>query len=74
MELSKFDIEYYPWGAIKGQAIVDFIAKYTHMLEDEFQAQEDQTGETEATKTTWMFYVDGSSTSKSIGGVLPWLL
>ena len=29
IELSKFDIQYYPRTAIKGQIVVDFITEYT---------------------------------------------
>ncbi|MDN8878207.1 hypothetical protein Q0O35_13940, partial [Staphylococcus aureus] len=36
--------------------------------------QENQLGETETTETTWMLYVDGSSTSKFTGGESSWLL
>ena len=31
IELSEFDIQYLPHTTIKGQAIVDFIAKFTNM-------------------------------------------
>ena len=34
IELSQFDIEYYPRTAIKAQALVDFIAEFT-LLEDD---------------------------------------
>lgn len=67
VELRKFDIEYHPWGAIKGQVIANFIAKYTHMPEGETWAQEEQPGKAKATQVTWILYVDGSSTSKSVG-------
>ena len=30
IELSEFDIQYRPWTTIKGQIIVDFIAKFTN--------------------------------------------
>ena len=31
IELSEFDVQYRPYTTIKGQAIVDFIAKFTNM-------------------------------------------
>ncbi|KAJ4719042.1 Retrovirus-related Pol polyprotein from transposon opus [Melia azedarach] len=34
MELSEFEIHYRPWNAIEGQAIADFIAEFTHDLEN----------------------------------------
>ena len=34
IEISQFDIEYYPRTAIKAQALVDFIAEFT-LLEDD---------------------------------------
>jgi len=30
IELSEFDIQYYPRSAIKGQVVVDFIAEFTN--------------------------------------------
>lgn len=68
VQLSELDIEYHARGAIKGQVVTDFIAEYTHTPKDEARAQGDQPGETKATKTTWMLYVDGCSISKSAGG------
>lgn len=68
MKLSEFDIEYHPWGAIKGQAIADFIIEYTHMPEGKARAQEEQPSKAEATQATWILYVDGSSTNKFAGG------
>ena len=34
IELSQFDIEYYPRTAIKAQALVDFIAEFTFPEDD----------------------------------------
>lgn len=39
-ELSEFNIEYHPWGAIKGQAIANFIIEYTHALGEESEMQD----------------------------------
>ena len=58
IELSQFDIEYYPRTAIKAQALVDFIAEFTSPKED---------GLTEGIRR-WMIQTDGSSAQKK-GGV-----
>lgn len=57
-------------GAIKGQGVVDFIAEYTYSPEDEARMQEDQLRKTKMIETTWMLYVDDSSTNKFAGGVV----
>ena len=31
IELSEFDVQYYPYTTIKGQAVVKFIVKFTNM-------------------------------------------
>ena len=51
IELSQFDIEYYPKTAIKEQALSDFISKFTLPDEDSF---------TNKTKR-WTIQSDGSS-------------
>lgn len=71
VELSEFDIDYHPQGAIKGQAMADFIAECTHMSKGEVQEQKEQPGEAEATQEIGMLYVDGSSTIRfARGGVI----
>ena len=40
IELSEFDIRYYPRTAIKGQVVADFIAEFTNM---EDQGEEEHT-------------------------------
>lgn len=42
VELSEFNIKYHPRGAIKGQTVMYFFAKYTRTLRYEFEAQEEQ--------------------------------
>ncbi|XP_075654519.1 uncharacterized protein LOC142624692 [Castanea sativa] len=56
IELSEFDIQYHPRTAIKGQAIVDFIA--------EFASAEDEGAE----NPQWSIFTDWSSNKKA-GGV-----
>ena len=58
IELSQFDIEYLPRTAIKAQALVDFIAEFTFLDEDNL------TNEAER----WTIQTDGSSAQKR-GGV-----
>jgi hypothetical protein len=61
IELSEFDIQYVSWNAIKGQALVDFLAEFTNMQEPEVWPKDQ----------TWVIYVDGSSTKKNGGdGIL----
>ena len=50
IELSKFDIQYRPRTAIKGQIVTDFIAEFTH---DEDKGAEES--------PHWSIYTDGSS-------------
>ena len=50
IELSKFDIRYYPRTAIKGQVVADFIAEFINM--------EDQGAEEH---TQWSIHMDRSS-------------
>ena len=57
IELNKFDIQYRPRTAIKGQIVADFIAEFTH---DEDKGAEES--------PHWSIYTDGSS-NKQAGGV-----
>ena len=50
IELSEFDIQYRPWTTIKGQIIVDFIAKFTN---DEDKGAKES--------PLWSIHTDGSS-------------
>ena len=56
VELSKFDIEYRPRTAVKGQVVADFIAEFT--LRDGQVAEE---------KGQWNIYIDGSSNRRAEG-------
>ncbi|XP_024028609.1 uncharacterized protein K02A2.6-like [Morus notabilis] len=63
VELSQFDIKYVPRTAIKGQALVDFLAEFSH------RPVPATSGEVEVTK--WKLYVDGASSENGSGaGVL----
>lgn len=66
VEISEFDIEYHPRGAIKGQAVADFIAEYTYDPTTEPRDQDDPAPERDA--QGWVVNVDGSSTRTSVGG------
>ncbi|XP_057760836.1 uncharacterized protein LOC130981249 [Arachis stenosperma] len=58
IELSEYDIQYQLRGALKSQALVDFVA--------EFMADEPN-----PTKNTWTLYVEGASNNKGSGaGIL----
>ncbi|XP_016191477.1 uncharacterized protein LOC107632294 [Arachis ipaensis] len=58
IELSEYDIQYQSRGAIKSQALADFVAKLT---QEDTSPQEDP----------WTLYVDGASNSKGSGaGIL----
>ena len=56
IELSEFDIQYYPRTTIKGQIVANFIAEFTH---DEDKGAEES--------PYWSIYTDGSS-NKQAGG------
>ena len=58
IEFSQFNIEYHPWTAIKAQALVDFIAKFTALDEDGASNEAER----------WMIQTDDLSTRKK-GGV-----
>ena len=53
IELNQFDIEYKPWSVIKAQVLVDFIAEFTFLGDDQMQF--------------WTVHADGSSV-KELGG------
>jgi ribonuclease HI len=57
VELGQFDIEFHPWMTIKGQALADFLVEFCNILENE----ELPNG------TTWVIYVNGSSTNQRSG-------
>ncbi|XP_059446338.1 uncharacterized protein LOC132177877 [Corylus avellana] len=57
IEISEFDIHYGPRSAVKGQALADFVVEFTNI-----QDQEDWPKE-----STWVIYVDGSSTKRNGG-------
>ena len=57
IELGEFDIEFHLRMAIKGQAVADFIAKFSNVPEEEEESLE----------KAWTTYVDGSLTRKYNG-------
>jgi hypothetical protein len=57
IELGEFDLEFIPRNAIKGQALVDFLAEFTNLPETKEIARDGK----------WVIYVDGSSTRKHGG-------
>ena len=56
IELSEFDVQYCPRTTIKGQAVVEFIAKFTNME-----------GQVAEKHIQWIIHMDGSS-NKQAGG------
>ncbi|XP_022860557.1 uncharacterized protein LOC111381073 [Olea europaea var. sylvestris] len=60
IELSEFDLTFRPRGAIKGQALVDFMVEFTKAPE-----MEDIMEPTEP--PTWKLFVDGSSGEAGVG-------
>jgi hypothetical protein len=63
VELGQFDIEFHPWTAIKGQALANFLVEMSGVPEAQELPE----------KTTWVAYVDGSSTGGGAGsGRVPW--
>jgi hypothetical protein len=61
MELGKFDIEFHPRTAIKGQVLADFLVEFCNIPEVKELPEE----------LTWVLYVDGSSAwGKSEVGVI----
>ena len=65
VELGQFEIKYQPRSAIKGQALVDFIAECTGIVDIPDQ-QERVTGQREDLPT-WQLFVDGSSNEHHSG-------
>jgi ribonuclease HI len=58
IEMSEFNIDYRPRTAIKAQALVNFIAEFTHLWKEEDELEKDE---------VWTVSIDGSST-KDMGG------
>lgn len=60
VELSEFDIHFKTRAAIKGQVLVDFVAKFTNVpvMEETMEPTE---------PSTWNFFVDGSAGEASLG-------
>ena len=56
IELSKFDVQYRPRTAVKGQIVVDFITEYTQSEDKGVEGQK-----------LWSIHTDGSSTQRSGG-------
>jgi hypothetical protein len=57
IELGEFDLEFLPRSAIKGQALVDFLGKFTNLPKTKAVVE----------ARTWVIYIDGSSTRKHRG-------
>ena len=64
MELSKFDIQYQPRTAVKGQALGDFVAEFTEPNISE-PIRDEPTAKIDI--PTWQLYVDGSSNDQHSG-------
>ncbi|XP_024026218.1 uncharacterized protein LOC112092991 [Morus notabilis] len=63
VELSQFDIKYVPRAAIKGQALADFLAEFSHRTA--------HTTPEEVERIEWKLYVDGVSSDNGSGaGIL----
>jgi hypothetical protein len=58
IEMGEFDIDYQPRTAIKAQALVDFIAEFTHPLKEDEKSEEGE---------AWTVNIDGSSTKEMSG-------
>ena len=58
INLSQFEIEFQPRPVIKGQALVDFIAKFSHTLDER---PEEAPGTLSPKIPHWGLYVDGPS-------------
>ncbi|KAM1103340.1 hypothetical protein ACFX19_012046 [Malus domestica] len=64
--LGEFDISYQPKPAEKGQAVADFIADFTYLIDivstpEEVVSLPLEAQKIEPTALTWSLYVDGSS-------------
>ena len=64
VELSEFDLSYKPRGAIKAQALADFMVDYVEPGEE---VQEEQAAEQEDQKGVWLLMVDGSRSEQGFG-------
>ena len=56
IELSEFDIEFISQNALKGKALVDFVAEFMNISEEEAQGD-----------NLWVIHVDSSSIKKNVG-------
>ncbi|KAK3020027.1 hypothetical protein RJ639_004987 [Escallonia herrerae] len=61
IELGEFDIQYRPRLSFKGHALIDFIVKYTLLIEDEEPLPSNQP------KFTWTVFMDRSSNTNGSG-------
>ena len=66
VELGYFDISYFPRAAIKGQALADFIAKFTELTDGE-QNKELEKPESQNQPPSWKLFTDGSSNEHHAG-------
>ena len=64
VELSEFDITYRPIGAIKAEALTNFVVDYT---EPEEGVYEEQSAEQERPEGVWLIMVDGSRSEQESG-------
>ena len=64
VELSEFELTYRPQGAIKAQALGDFVVDYTELGEG---VHEEQPVEPEKPKGVWLVMVDGSCSEQASG-------
>lgn len=64
VELSEFDIAYQPRGAIKAQALADFVAE---CMESSERTGEEQSIEDESPKGVWLIMVNGLCSEQGSG-------
>ena len=64
MELSEFDITYRPRGAVKAQALGNFVVNCTEPNEG---VHKEQSAEQERPNGVWLIMVDGSHSEKGSG-------
>ena len=67
LELEEFEVIYRPRTAIKGQALADFVVKFTYQDETEQAEPVALTPDLQESIPTWVLYVDGSSNSQGSG-------
>ena len=67
LELEEFEVVYRPRIAIKGQALADFLVKFTYPGETEQAEPVVLTPNPQESIPTWVLYVDGSSNSQGSG-------